>query len=139
MSELLETVKSPADLKSLSLSQLHSLAGEIRERIIETTARTGGHLAPNLGAVELTIALHRELDSPTDKIIWDVGHQCYAHKLLTGRQDQFGQLRQYGGLSGFTCRSESPHDPLVPATAAQPLRRRWGLPLPGTCAVVMRR
>jgi len=94
MSELLDDIQSPADLKSLSLSQLHTLAGEIRERIIETTARTGGHLAPNLGAVELTIALHRELSSPTDKIIWDVGHQCYAHKLLTGRQKEFANLRQ---------------------------------------------
>jgi len=111
MSELLESIQSPADLKSLSLSQLHTLAGEIRERIIETTARTGGHLAPNLGTVELTIALHRELNSPVDKIIWDVGHQCYTHKLLTGRQEEFANLRQYGGLSGFTSRQESPHDP----------------------------
>jgi len=111
MSELLDNIQSPSDLKSLSLSQLHTLAGEIRERIIETTARTGGHLAPNLGAVELTIALHRELNSPVDKIIWDVGHQCYTHKLLTGRQKEFANLRQYGGLSGFTKREESPHDP----------------------------
>jgi len=111
MSKLLDNIQSPADLKSLSLSQLHTLAGEIRERIIATTARTGGHLAPNLGTVELTIALHRELDSPADKIIWDVGHQCYAHKLLTGRQEEFANLRQYGGLSGFTSRQESPHDP----------------------------
>ncbi len=111
MSELLENIQSPADLKSLSLSQLYTLAGEIRERIIVTTAQTGGHLAPSLGAVELTIALHRELNSPIDKIIWDVGHQCYAHKLLTGRQKEFANLRQYGGLSGFTRRQESPHDP----------------------------
>ncbi len=111
MSNLLESIESPHDLKSLSLAQLYALAGEIRARIIETTARTGGHLAPSLGAVELTIALHRELNSPTDKIIWDVGHQCYAHKLLTGRQREFANLRQYGGLSGFTSRQESPHDP----------------------------
>ncbi len=110
MSELLDNIQSPADLKALSLSELHRLAAEIRQRIIETTARTGGHLAPNLGTVELTMALHRVFDSPRDKIIWDVGHQCYTHKLLTGRQKQFAALRQYGGLSGFTSREESPHD-----------------------------
>ncbi len=111
MSELLDKISSPADLKSLSLSELHRLAADIRECIIETTARTGGHLAPNLGTVELTIALHRLFDSPQDKIIWDVGHQCYAHKLLTGRRQQFASLRQYGGLSGFVTREESQHDP----------------------------
>ncbi len=110
MSELLDNIQSPADLKALSLSELHRLATEIRQRIIETTARTGGHLAPNLGTVELTMALHRVFDSPRDKIIWDVGHQCYTHKLLTGRREQFAALRQYGGLSGFTSRAESPHD-----------------------------
>lgn len=106
----LDQINSPADLKSLSRQQLVELAAECRERIIATTSETGGHLAPNLGAVELTIALHRVLDSPKDKIIWDVGHQCYTHKLLTGRRDQFATIRQHGGLSGFPRREESPHD-----------------------------
>lgn len=108
---LLDRIGSPQDLKKLSLGQLEKLAEEIRKVIIETVSKTGGHLAPNLGAVELTIALHYTFDSPTDKIIWDVGHQCYTHKLLTGRRRAFGTIRQYGGLSGFTSRSESPHDP----------------------------
>jgi len=111
MSNYLSTINSPADLKRLSLEQLNSLAREIRERIIEVTSTAGGHLAPNLGVVELTIALHRVFDSPTDKIIWDVGHQSYAHKLLTGRREQFATIRQAGGLSGFTRREESEHDP----------------------------
>jgi 1-deoxy-D-xylulose-5-phosphate synthase len=110
MANLLEQINSPSDLKRLSRQQLVQLAAECRERIIATTSETGGHLAPNLGAVELTIALHRVLNSPKDKIIWDVGHQCYTHKLLTGRRDQFSTIRQHGGLSGFPRREESPHD-----------------------------
>jgi 1-deoxy-D-xylulose-5-phosphate synthase len=106
----LDQINSPADLKGLSRQQLVDLAAECRERIIATTSETGGHLAPNLGAVELTIALHRVLNSPEDKIIWDVGHQCYTHKLLTGRREQFATIRQQGGLSGFPRREESPHD-----------------------------
>lgn len=106
----LDNINSPADLKRLSRTGLVELAAECRERIIATTSATGGHLAPNLGAVELTIALHRVLDSPRDKIIWDVGHQCYTHKLLTGRREQFSTIRQPGGLSGFPRREESPHD-----------------------------
>ncbi len=109
-STILDTIESPADLKNLTRGQLVELAGECRERIIATLAETGGHLAPSLGAVELTIALHRCLNSPEDKIIWDVGHQCYTHKLLTGRREQFATVRQPGGLSGFPRRSESPHD-----------------------------
>ncbi|MCX7598081.1 MAG: 1-deoxy-D-xylulose-5-phosphate synthase [Armatimonadetes bacterium] len=108
---LLDTINSPADLRNLSVQQLEELAGEIRKRIIETVARTGGHLAPSLGVVELTLALHYVFDSPRDKIIWDVGHQAYAHKLITGRREAFSTLRQHGGLSGFTSRAESPHDP----------------------------
>lgn len=108
---LLDTINSPADLRNLSVQQLEELAGEIRQRIIETVARTGGHLAPSLGVVELTLALHYVFDSPRDKIIWDVGHQAYAHKLITGRRDLFPTLRQHGGLSGFTVRAESAHDP----------------------------
>ena len=107
----LEQIKSPEDLKGLKVSELETLASQIRQRIIDTVSETGGHLASNLGVVELTLALHAVLDSPTDKIIWDVSHQCYTHKLLTGRQDEFSTLRQYEGLAGFTKRRESPHDP----------------------------
>ena len=107
---LLETINNPRDLKKLPLELLPKLAKEIREEIIATVARTGGHLAPSLGAVELSIALHYVFDCPRDKIVWDVGHQAYAHKLLTGRREQFHTLRQYGGLSGFPKRSESPYD-----------------------------
>lgn len=107
---VLEGISDPKDLKSLSLPQLKQLAEEIRRLIIETVSKNGGHLAPNLGVVELTIALHYVFDSPTDKIIWDVGHQCYTHKILTGRKDHFSTLRTFGGLSGFPKREESPHD-----------------------------
>ncbi|MHB8996809.1 MAG: 1-deoxy-D-xylulose-5-phosphate synthase [Armatimonadota bacterium] len=111
MPKLLDTIKQPADLRDLSREDLVVLAGEVRERIVQTVSCTGGHLAPNLGTVELTIALHRTFESPVDKIIWDVGHQCYTHKLLTGRQAEFPQIRQDGGPSGFPRRDESPHDP----------------------------
>ena len=107
---LLDTINSPAELKGLSIADLQRLAEEIRQKIIETTSRTGGHLAPSLGAVELAIALHFVFDAPQDKIIWDVGHQAYAHKLITGRRDPFHTLRTYGGISGFPKRSESPYD-----------------------------
>lgn len=108
--KILQTLQSPADLKGLSLGELEALAGELRQTIITTVAANGGHLASSLGVVELTIALHLVLDSPQDKIIWDVGHQVYAHKLLTGRLAQFPTLRQLDGLSGFPKRHESPHD-----------------------------
>lgn len=107
---LLDTINSPADLKKLSVEQLETLAEEIRKTIIQTTAQTGGHLAPSLGVVELTLAIHYVFNTPKDKLVWDVGHQCYAHKLITGRRDQFHTLRQYQGLSGFPKRAESPFD-----------------------------
>ncbi|OPY57545.1 MAG: 1-deoxy-D-xylulose-5-phosphate synthase [Pelotomaculum sp. PtaU1.Bin035] len=110
MSKILTQVHSPRDIRSLNLTQLRELAEEIRLEIVETVARNGGHLAPNLGVVELTLALHRVFNSPVDKIIWDVGHQSYVHKLLTGRQEKFGMLRQFGGISGFPRPSESVHD-----------------------------
>ncbi len=110
MGRLLEGIDSPKDLKKLRLSQLPKLAEELREIIVKTVAENGGHLAPNLGVIELTIALHYVFNSPRDKIVWDVGHQSYAHKLLTGRRDNFHTLRQYGGIAGFPKRSESPHD-----------------------------
>ena len=107
---LLETIHSPADLKNLPRSRLPDLAREIRERIVGVVSKTGGHLASNLGVVELTIAIHYVFDIPTDKLVWDVGHQSYTHKLLTGRADRFSSLRQFGGLSGFPKITESPCD-----------------------------
>jgi 1-deoxy-D-xylulose-5-phosphate synthase len=107
---LLETISSPRDLKRLSPDELPRLATEIRDVLIETVSRTSGHLGPNLGVVELTIALHRVFDSPVDSIVFDVGHQAYVHKLLTGRVATFGTLRQPGGVSGYPSRAESEHD-----------------------------
>ena len=106
----METINSPADVKALSLEQLKQLAEEIRQLLISVISKTGGHLAPNLGVVELTLALHRVFTTPKDKIVFDVGHQSYIHKIITGRREQFSTLRQYGGLSGFPKRSESEHD-----------------------------
>ena len=110
MFTLLSAIKSPEDIKSLSFKQLDDLAAEIRRVIIDVVGKNGGHLASNLGIVELTIALHRVFDSPKDAIVFDVSHQCYAHKLLTGRFGQFSTLRKSGGLSGFTKQEESIHD-----------------------------
>ena len=107
---ILDQIGSPADLRKLPAEQLPDLADEIREIIINTVAHTGGHLSPNLGVVELTIALHYIFDTPQDKIIWDVGHQCYTHKLLTGRCDIFATLRQHEGMSGFPRRAECEFD-----------------------------
>ena len=107
---ILDRVNSPLDLKTLTLQEMNQLAAEIRQLIIEVVSKNGGHLAPNLGAVELTLALHRVFDSPRDKLIFDVGHQAYIHKIITGRKQQFPTLRQYKGLSGFPKRQESEHD-----------------------------
>jgi 1-deoxy-D-xylulose-5-phosphate synthase len=108
---VLDRVDSPESLKKLSVDELDELCKNLRGRIIEVVSKRGGHLASSLGAVELTVAIHYVFDSPRDKIIWDVGHQSYPHKLLTGRRDRFDTLRQYGGISGFPKRSESEHDP----------------------------
>lgn len=110
MTELLATIHSPDDVKGLSLKDLENLAVEVRDAILRVCSENGGHVAPSLGVVELTIALHRVFDSPRDRILWDVGHQAYAHKLLTGRRDRFSTLRRLGGVSGFPKRCESPHD-----------------------------
>jgi 1-deoxy-D-xylulose-5-phosphate synthase len=107
---LIEKIKGPEDINNFSGEELEQLAGELREIIIETVSTNGGHLASNLGTVDLTIALHHVFNTPSDKIIWDVGHQCYAHKLLTGRLNSFSTIRKQGGLSGFPKISESPHD-----------------------------
>jgi 1-deoxy-D-xylulose-5-phosphate synthase len=107
---ILQTINSPEDVRSLSIAELNQLAADIRKEIVKTVSKTGGHLAPSLGVVELTLALHHVFNTPADKLIWDVGHQAYAHKLITGRKDQFHTLRQYKGISGFPKRSESPYD-----------------------------
>lgn len=108
---LLNNINTPKDLKGLTVGQLEQLGSEIRDLIIKTVSKTGGHLAPSLGVVELTLALHYVFNTPADKIIWDVGHQSYAHKIITERKERFHTLRTYGGLSGFPKRSESPYDP----------------------------
>ena len=111
--KLLSRLDLPQDIKKLSLSQEEELCRELRQKIIETVAKNGGHLSSNLGAVELTVAIHRVFDSPKDKIVFDVGHQSYAHKLLTGRYGEFHTLRKKDGISGFTRPSESEHDACV--------------------------
>lgn len=107
---ILDSIDSPVDLRKLSVNQLEKLAAEIRQTIIHTVSQTGGHLAPCLGVVELTLAIHYVFNTPEDKLVWDVGHQAYTHKLITGRRDQFHTLRQYKGISGFPKREESPFD-----------------------------
>ncbi|MBC8242126.1 MAG: 1-deoxy-D-xylulose-5-phosphate synthase, partial [Alphaproteobacteria bacterium] len=108
---LLDTIDGPADTRGLSIDQLRQLADELRIETISAVAQTGGHLGAGLGVVELTVALHHVFDTPDDILIWDVGHQAYPHKILTGRRDKIRTLRQGGGLSGFTKRTESPYDP----------------------------
>ena len=127
MPRLLDKLDSPADLKRLAKPQLKRLAAELRQELVTRVSANGGHLASNLGVVELTIALHRVFDSPRDKIIWDVGHQSYVHKLLTGRRKRFASLRQYGGLSGFTSRSESEHDPFGSGHASTSVSAALGM------------
>ena len=124
---LLESIGGPEDLKSLSQEQLAVLAGEIRDTLIETVIRTSGHLGPNLGVVELTIALHRVFSSPKDRIVFDTGHQAYVHKLLTGRQAEFGTLRQRGGMSGYPSQAESDHDVVENSHASTSLSYADGL------------
>ncbi|MBA2466257.1 MAG: 1-deoxy-D-xylulose-5-phosphate synthase, partial [Sphingomonas sp.] len=108
---LLDTINSPADIRALGKSQLPQLADELRQEMISAVSMTGGHLGAGLGVVELTVAVHYVFDTPHDKLIWDVGHQAYPHKIVTGRRDRIRTLRQGGGLSGFTRRSESDYDP----------------------------
>ncbi|NLA12102.1 MAG: 1-deoxy-D-xylulose-5-phosphate synthase, partial [Firmicutes bacterium] len=107
MEELPEGLNLPGDLQKMELAELEELAGKIRSYMIRTVSQSGGHLAPNLGVVELALALHSTFQSPRDRIIWDVGHQCYPHKLLTGRWKRFSTLRRHGGLSGFPKPDES--------------------------------
>jgi len=125
----LEQINSPRDIQTLNLAQLEQLAREIREEIISTVAKNGGHLASNLGVVELTLALHQVFDTPNDKIIWDVGHQCYVHKLITGRREQFNTLRSYGGLSGFPKPEESAHDAFATGHSSTSISAALGMVL----------
>ncbi|MDR0411213.1 MAG: 1-deoxy-D-xylulose-5-phosphate synthase [Treponema sp.] len=127
MTNILSTVRGPDDLRRLTFTELAELAVEIRKTIIATVSENGGHLASNLGVVELTIALHRVFHSPEDKIVFDVGHQCYTHKLLTGRREQFMLLRRSGGLSGFPKRCESVHDPFNTGHASTSISAAIGL------------
>ncbi|HAJ27235.1 MAG TPA: 1-deoxy-D-xylulose-5-phosphate synthase, partial [Syntrophus sp. (in: bacteria)] len=110
MKRILDSINDPEDIRRLDLPSLNLLAQEIRELIIETVSRTGGHLASSLGAVELTLAIHYVFNTPKDRLIWDVGHQAYAHKIITGRRDAFHTLRRKGGISGFPKREESVYD-----------------------------
>jgi 1-deoxy-D-xylulose-5-phosphate synthase len=124
---MLEAIRSPADLRQRSNAELVELAEEIRAFLVRAVAARGGHLGPNLGVVELTIALHRAFDSPTDRIVWDTGHQAYVHKILTGRQAEFATLRSMGGLSGYPSRAESPHDVIENSHASTALGYALGL------------
>src|SRR5512139_1527783 len=107
---VLARVNFPKDIRQLTLAELQDLAEEIREMMIETVSKRGGHLASSLGTVELTLAIHYVFDTPRDRLVWDVGHQAYTHKIITGRKDRFDTLRQKGGISGFPKRAESPYD-----------------------------
>ncbi|MBP8902246.1 MAG: 1-deoxy-D-xylulose-5-phosphate synthase, partial [Thiobacillaceae bacterium] len=124
---LLETVNTPADLKSLARADLKTLAEELRAFIIDSVSRTGGHLASNLGVVELTVALHHVFDTPEDRIVWDVGHQTYVHKVLTGRRERMPGLRQTDGLSGFPKREESPYDAFVAGHSSTSISAALGM------------
>src|ERR1700747_3490223 len=108
---LLEKIDSPADLRRLRQDELQTVANEIRQYILETMSRVGGHTGASLGAVELAVALHYAFDTPRDRLVWDVGHQAYGHKILTGRRDLLPTVKQYGGISGFLRRGESEYDP----------------------------
>lgn len=130
-SPLLPAITGPADLRRLDADQLNQLCVEIRQFILDTVSATGGHLSPNLGVVELTLAMHRVFDSPRDRFIWDVGHQAYVHKLVTGRQDRFATLRKFGGLSGYPSREESVHDWVENSHASTSLSYALGHALAG--------
>ena len=127
MSQYLERIEGPAQVKQLSIDQLARLADEIRQEMITGLSKSGGHLGPNLGVVELTIALHYVFNTPKDKFIWDVSHQCYVHKLLTGRRGRFGTIRGTNGLSGFALRTESDHDCYGAAHAGTALSAALGI------------
>jgi 1-deoxy-D-xylulose-5-phosphate synthase len=124
---LLDRIAGPADLKALSDAELGRLADELRAEVVSAVSETGGHLGSSLGVVELTVAIHAVFNAPADKLIFDVGHQCYPHKVLTGRRDRIRTLRQEGGLSGFTKRSESEFDPFGAAHSSTSISAASGL------------
>src|SRR5574337_1006371 len=124
---LLDRVRHPADLRNFSAEQLRQLADELRAETIDAVSVTGGHLGASLGVVELTVAIHAVFDTPTDRLIWDVGHQAYPHKILTGRRDRIRTLRQVGGLSGFTKRAESDYDPFGAAHSSTSISAGLGM------------
>ena len=130
---LLDSINQPRDLKQLNEQQVKQLCAEIRQFLLENISKTGGHLASNLGVVELTVALHRVLDTPQDKIVFDVGHQCYTHKILTGRRGQFDKLRQLDGISGFPNPNESEHDAFIAGTETRRFRLRSAWRGPKSC------
>lgn len=124
---LLQSIESPADVRRLSRSELHTLAGELRDYLLHSVSQTGGHLSSNLGTVELTVALHHVFNTPHDRIVWDVGHQTYPHKILTGRRDRMGTLRQLGGISGFPRRDESEYDTFGTAHSSTSISAALGM------------
>ena len=125
--ELLDRIQSPADLKRLDRRELKRLADELRGFVLESVSKTGGHLSSNLGTVELTLALHQVFDTPHDRIVWDVGHQSYPHKILTGRRAGMAKLRQLGGISGFPKRSESEYDAFGTAHSSTSISAALGM------------
>jgi 1-deoxy-D-xylulose-5-phosphate synthase len=127
MYELLKTIDDPADLRKLDRKSLHQLADELRAFVLDSVSKTGGHLSSNLGTVELTIALHYVYETPGDRIVWDVGHQTYPHKILTGRRERMGTLRQLGGISGFPRRVESPYDTFGTAHSSTSISAALGM------------
>jgi 1-deoxy-D-xylulose-5-phosphate synthase len=124
---LLQDINSPADLRRVSRAQLHAVADQLRAYLLDTVSKTGGHLSSNLGTVELTVALHYVFNTPQDRLVWDVGHQTYPHKILTGRRDRMGSLRQLGGLSGFPQRSESEFDTFGTAHSSTSISAALGM------------
>src|ERR687898_58446 len=124
---LLESINSPADLRRLSVQDLPTVADEIRKYILETMSRVGGHTGASLGAIELAVALHYAFDTPSDRLVWDVGHQAYAHKILTGRRDALPTIKQYGGISGFLRRDESEYDTFGAGHASTSLSAALGM------------
>ncbi|MEK9688888.1 MAG: 1-deoxy-D-xylulose-5-phosphate synthase N-terminal domain-containing protein, partial [Burkholderiaceae bacterium] len=127
MSDLLRSIDSPADLRRLSRDQLPQMAKEVRQFVLDSVSKTGGHLGSNLGTVELTVALHYVFNTPEDRIVWDVGHQTYPHKILTGRRDRMTTLRQLGGISGFPVRAESPFDAFGTAHSSTSISAALGM------------
>ncbi|HAU56740.1 MAG TPA: 1-deoxy-D-xylulose-5-phosphate synthase, partial [Comamonadaceae bacterium] len=126
---LLQSVNDPADLRRLSRAELKVLSTELRAFVLDSVSKTGGHLSSNLGTVELTVALHHVFDTPYDRLVWDVGHQTYPHKILTGRRDRMGTLRQFGGISGFPQRAESEYDTFGTAHSSTSISAALGMAL----------